>query len=208
MRICCSSSPFHPLPPKPMRPILGLRRPFAAAAAAASAPLASPRRTSLRRCFRPSREVEVVLSAGERGAGEADMPGEEAEKGSVSRKGREGVETEGKREGKRGAGAVEMRRGVGRRAEEVEVELVVEDGGRREEREARVLVVEARRGWSGAVKGRGWGMTIRVAGPTATSSTARATSGWLEWREWVCGCSEEGSGIVVLMGELTMASAM
>lgn len=112
-----------------------------------------------------------MLSAGERGAGEADIPGEEDMKGSVSRKGRDGVETEGKREGKRGAGAVEMRRGVGRRVEAVEFEADVEEGGRREER---VLVVEARRG---ALRGRVWGMRIRVAGPTATSSIARATSG-------------------------------
>mgnify|MGYP001573445403 CR=1 FL=1 len=146
-----------------------------------------------------------MLSAGESGVGEVVMPGEEAEKGSVSRKGREGVETEGKRDGNRGAGAVEMRRGVGRRVASPEV--VVEEGGRREEREVRWLVVEARRGWLGAVKGRGWGMRIRVAGPTATSSTARATSGWLEWREWVCGFSEEGAGWAGLMGARTMASA-
>lgn len=140
-----------------------------------------------------------MLSAGDRGTGDEVVKGEEAEKGSVSRKGREGVETEGKREGKRGAGAVERRRGVGRRVV-VEVE---EEGGRREEREARVLVVEARRG---AERGRGWGMRIRVAGPTATSSMARATSGWLEWREWVCGSSDEG--LDGFMGARTTASDM
>lgn len=143
-----------------------------------------------------------MLSAGERGAGEADMPGEEDMKGSVSRNGREGVETDGKREGKRGAGAVEMRRGVGRRVEAVEFEADVEEGGRREER---VLVVEARRG---ALRGRVWGMRIRVAGPTATSSMAQATSGWLEWREWVCGSSDEGSECAVLIGARTTASAI
>ncbi|OAF54735.1 hypothetical protein VC83_08957 [Pseudogymnoascus destructans] len=191
-----SSSGFHPLNPSP--PILGLLLPFAAAAAA-SEPLTRPRRTSPRRCFRP--EVEVVLSAGDKGVGEADNLGEEAEKGSVSRKGREGKETEGKREAKRGAGAVERRRGVGRRVEDE----VKEEGGRKEEREARVLVVEARRG---AERGRGWGMRIRVAGPTATSSMARATSGWREWREWVCGPSDSGSGCAVLTGPRTTASAM
>jgi hypothetical protein len=142
-----------------------------------------------------------VLNAGDSGVGLAVMPGKEAEKGSVSRKGREGDETEGKRDGKRGAGAVERRRGVGRRVDEGEIEE--EEGGRKEEREARVLVVEARRG---AERGRGCGIRIRVGRPTARSSMARATSGWLEWREWVCGPSD--SGCVVLTGARATASAM